>query len=85
LILVGRNLGVRRWPLAWAIYIPDALPAILTGLKIAWAFGWRTLIAAELVFGVIGGKGGLGLLHLSKALLFRDGRHVCGAGDDHPE
>lgn len=60
LILVGRNLGLRRWPLAWSIYIPAALPAILTGLKIAWAFGWRTLIAAELVFGVIGGKGGLG-------------------------
>jgi NitT/TauT family transport system permease protein len=56
LILVGRNLGLRRWPLAWAIYIPAALPAILTGLKIAWAFGWRTLIAAGLVFGVIGGK-----------------------------
>ena len=36
------------------------LPAILSGLKIGWAFAWRTLIAAELVFGASSGKGGLG-------------------------
>ena len=33
---------------------------ILTGLKVGWAFAWRTLIAAELVFGVSSGSGGLG-------------------------
>ncbi len=60
LVLVGRNFGLRGWPLAAAIYFPAALPAIVTGLRIAWAFAWRTLIAAELVFGVIGGQGGLG-------------------------
>ena len=32
--------------------MPAAFPSILTGLKIGWAFAWRTLIAAELVFGV---------------------------------
>ena len=32
----------------------------VTGLKIGWAFAWRTLIAAELVFGVSSGQGGLG-------------------------
>ena len=42
------------------ILIPAAFPSILTGLKIGWAFAWRTLIAAELVFGVASGKGGLG-------------------------
>jgi NitT/TauT family transport system permease protein len=42
------------------ILIPAAFPSILTGLKIGWAFAWRTLIAAELVFGVSSGKGGLG-------------------------
>ncbi|QJW84397.1 ABC transporter permease subunit [Ramlibacter terrae] len=40
--------------------VPAALPAILSGLKIGWAFAWRTLIAAELVFGASSGKGGLG-------------------------
>jgi len=34
--------------------------SILTGLRIGWAFAWRTLIAAELVFGVSSGSGGLG-------------------------
>jgi NitT/TauT family transport system permease protein len=42
------------------ILIPAAFPNILTGLKIGWAFAWRTLIAAELVFGVSQGSGGLG-------------------------
>jgi NitT/TauT family transport system permease protein len=42
------------------ILVPAALPSILSGLKIGWAFAWRTLIAAELVFGASSGKGGLG-------------------------
>ena len=33
---------------------------VYSGLKIGWAFAWRTLIAAELVFGVSSGQGGLG-------------------------
>jgi NitT/TauT family transport system permease protein len=40
--------------------VPAAFPSILTGLKVGWAFAWRTLIAAELVFGVSSGQGGLG-------------------------
>jgi NitT/TauT family transport system permease protein len=42
------------------ILVPAALPSILSGLKIGWAFAWRTLIAAELVFGTTSGSGGLG-------------------------
>jgi NitT/TauT family transport system permease protein len=42
------------------ILIPGAFASILTGLKVGWAFAWRTLIAAELVFGVSSGSGGLG-------------------------
>lgn len=42
------------------ILIPAAFPSILAGLKIGWAFAWRTLIAAELVFGTTSGQGGLG-------------------------
>jgi NitT/TauT family transport system permease protein len=45
---------------ALKLLIPAAFPSILTGLKIGWAFAWRTLIAAELVFGVSAGQGGLG-------------------------
>jgi NitT/TauT family transport system permease protein len=39
---------------------PAAFPSILSGLKVGWAFAWRTLIAAELVFGTTSGSGGLG-------------------------
>ena len=58
--MVGRNYGLSGLGLVIKILIPAAFPSILSGLKIGWAFAWRTLIAAELVFGVSSGKGGLG-------------------------
>jgi|JI7StandDraft_1071085.scaffolds.fasta_scaffold54883_3 NitT/TauT family transport system permease protein len=58
--MVGRNVGLRGLRYTAAILIPAAFPSILAGLKIGWAFAWRTLIAAELVFGVSSGSGGLG-------------------------
>jgi NitT/TauT family transport system permease protein len=58
--MVGRNYGLNGPRFIALILIPAAFPSILTGLKIGWAFAWRTLIAAELVFGVSSGKGGLG-------------------------
>jgi len=58
--MVGRNYGLRGPRFIAQILIPAAFPSILTGLKIGWAFAWRTLIAAELVFGVSSGAGGLG-------------------------
>jgi NitT/TauT family transport system permease protein len=58
--MVGRNYGLSTVGYITRILIPGAFPSILTGLKIGWAFAWRTLIAAELVFGVSSGKGGLG-------------------------
>ena len=58
--MVGRNYGLGSLSYVGRILIPAAFPSILTGLKIGWAFAWRTLIAAELVFGVSSGSGGLG-------------------------
>ena len=58
--MVGRNYGLTGLPFVFKILIPAAFPSILTGLKIGWAFAWRTLIAAELVFGASSGQGGLG-------------------------
>ncbi len=58
--LVGRNYGLRGPRYVWNILIPAAAGPILTGLRLGWAFAWRTLIAAELVFGVASGSGGLG-------------------------
>ncbi|WP_233235878.1 ABC transporter permease [Bordetella sp. LUAb4] len=58
--MTGRNYGLRGIRYVLRILVPAALPAILAGLRIGWAFAWRTLIAAELVFGASSGKGGLG-------------------------
>lgn len=58
--MAGRNYGLRGPRYVAQLLIPAALPAILSGLKIGWAFAWRTLIAAELVFGATSGQGGLG-------------------------
>ena len=58
--MAGRNYGLRGVRFIGYILIPAALPSILAGLKLGWAFAWRTLIAAELVFGASSGKGGLG-------------------------
>ncbi len=58
--MAGRNYGLSGLRYALQILVPAALPAILAGLRIAWAFAWRTLIAAELVFGASSGRGGLG-------------------------
>jgi NitT/TauT family transport system permease protein len=58
--MVGRNYGLGGFRYVSKILIPAAFPNILAGLKIGWAFAWRTLIAAELVFGATSGSGGLG-------------------------
>lgn len=58
--MVGQNYGLRGISFVAQILIPAAFPNILAGLKIGWAFAWRTLIAAELVFGTTSGQGGLG-------------------------
>jgi NitT/TauT family transport system permease protein len=57
---VGQNLGLRGFHFVAGILLPAAVPHLLSGLKIAWAFAWRTIIAAEMVFGVAGSQGGLG-------------------------
>lgn len=58
--MVGRNYGLSGLRYVRQILVPAAFPSILSGLKIGWAFAWRTLIAAELVFGATGSSGGLG-------------------------
>lgn len=57
---VGENFGLGGWRLVAGILLPAAFPYILSGIKIGWAFAWRTIIAAEMVFGVAGSQGGLG-------------------------
>jgi NitT/TauT family transport system permease protein len=58
--MAGQNCGLRGIRYVAFLLVPAAFPSILTGLKIGWAFAWRTLIAAELVFGASSRSGGLG-------------------------
>ncbi len=45
----ARALGAGRLQLGYAVILPNALPDILTGLRIGLGAGWSTLVAAELV------------------------------------
>ena len=68
--MVGRNYGLKGPRYVLQILVPAAFPSILSGLKVGWAFAWRTLIAAELVFGTTSGSGGLGwFIYENKNLL----------------
>jgi len=58
--MAGQNCGLKGLSFVLFLLVPAAFPSILTGLKIGWAFAWRTLIAAELVFGASSRSGGLG-------------------------
>jgi NitT/TauT family transport system permease protein len=69
IVAVGRNIGLSSRRLITDVLAPAALPYTISGLKTAWAFGWRTIIAAELVFGVAGADGGLGTF-INNAKLF---------------
>jgi NitT/TauT family transport system permease protein len=49
LVRAGRVLGARGFGLFRYVVLPAALPSFLGGLKQAWAFAWRSLMAAELL------------------------------------
>jgi NitT/TauT family transport system permease protein len=57
---VGRNVGLRKFKLILHVMIPSALPYLLAGLKVAWARSWRTVVAAEMVFGTTSASEGMG-------------------------
>ena len=44
-----RTLGGRRRHLILQVLIPGALPSIVTGIRLGVGFGWRALIAAEMI------------------------------------
>ena len=53
-----RTLGGSRWAVISQVCIPGAMPSIVTGVRMSMGFGWRALIAAEM----IGGDSGLGFM-----------------------
>ena len=59
---VGRTYSLEGWRLIRHIYLPATLPSVLTGVRAAWGLSWRSLVAAELVYGAMGRSGGIGWL-----------------------
>jgi taurine transport system permease protein len=48
------SLGASRWNILWEVVLPGALPNIVTGLRNGLGYGWRALIAAEIIVGTSG-------------------------------
>jgi NitT/TauT family transport system permease protein/taurine transport system permease protein len=55
-MLALRSLGASRLRMVKDVYLPGALPSIVVGLRLGMGYGWRALIAAEMLVR----KGGLG-------------------------
>ena len=49
-----RTMGASRWRIVSDVLVPGALPSIATGMRLGLAFGWRALIAAEMLVGAHG-------------------------------
>jgi len=50
----ARTMGARGVHYFWFVVVPAAIPKVVNGLRLAWAFGWRALMAGELLTSVSG-------------------------------
>lgn len=50
----AKTMGARGLHYFWFVEVPAAIPHIVNGLRMAWAFGWRALMAGELLTSVSG-------------------------------
>ncbi|HEX6508648.1 MAG TPA: ABC transporter permease subunit [Chloroflexota bacterium] len=66
---LARALGARRFGLYRHFIVSAALPGYVSGMKQAWAFSWRSLMAAELIIGSIAATGLASLIDNGRALL----------------
>ncbi len=53
LIQAARTMGARGFALHRYVTLPAALPSILGGMKLGWAFAWRALMAGEILFATL--------------------------------
>ncbi len=53
-IEAARNMGAKGTQLATYVLIPAAFPYLISGFKQGWAFAWRGVIGAELLFSFLG-------------------------------
>ena len=53
-IEAARNMGAKGTQLVTSVLIPAAFPYMISGFKQGWAFAWRGVIGAELLFSFLG-------------------------------
>ncbi|MHB1415499.1 MAG: ABC transporter permease [Chloroflexota bacterium] len=68
------TLGGSNWDVLREVVLPGAFLNILGGLRTGLAFGWRALVAAEMIAGNIG----LGYMTLEAAQWYKSGVIVAG-------
>jgi len=54
LLRAGTTMGLSRVALYRHLILPASLPSFVSGLKQAWAFAWRSLMAGELLVIILG-------------------------------
>jgi NitT/TauT family transport system permease protein len=54
LLRAGKTMGLSRIATYRYLILPASLPAFVSGLKQAWAFAWRSLLAGELLVIILG-------------------------------
>ncbi|HIE47223.1 MAG: sulfate ABC transporter permease [Thaumarchaeota archaeon] len=53
-IEAARNMGAKGTQLITAVLLPAAFPYMISGFKQGWAFAWRGVIGAEILFSFLG-------------------------------
>ena len=53
-IAAARNLGTSEAQLITNVMLPAAFPYLISGFKQGWAFAWRGVIGAEIIFSFLG-------------------------------
>jgi NitT/TauT family transport system permease protein/taurine transport system permease protein len=71
-----RTLGASRWRIVRDVLVPGALPNIATGMRLGLAYGWRALIAAEMLVGA----NGLGFMIFNAQAFHLTARIMLGMG-----
>ncbi len=71
-----RTLGASRWRIVRDVLVPGALPNIAMGVRLGLAYGWRALIAAEMLVGA----NGLGFMIFNAQSFHLTARIMLGMG-----
>ncbi|MGI0046052.1 MAG: ABC transporter permease [Nitrosotalea sp.] len=53
-IAAGKNMGANGIQLITNVILPASFPHLISGFKQGWAYAWRGVISAEVIFAVLG-------------------------------